>query len=136
MGSPDWGHAACCRVHWGSEPCGNGRGTGREGAGSTDPEGDDLFYYIDWGDGSVEDWFGQYESGEEVKVSHRWDEEGTYAVRVKAKDIYGVESDWKTMKVTAPRSKSIYSIFNNNILTNFLKQHPRILPLIRLLLKH
>jgi len=29
---------------------------------STDPEDDDVYYYIDWGDGNVEDWIGPYAS--------------------------------------------------------------------------
>jgi parallel beta-helix repeat protein len=72
---------------------------------TTDPNGDDVYYYIDWGDESFEEWIGPYESGEEVKVSHTWDEEGTYTIKAKAKDIYNAESDWGTLEVSMPRNK-------------------------------
>lgn len=61
---------------------------------TTDPNGDDVYYYVDWGDDTFEDWFGPYESGDEVTVSHAWFEQGTYIIRAKAKDVYGVESNW------------------------------------------
>ncbi|KYK22450.1 hypothetical protein AYK21_03880 [Thermoplasmatales archaeon SG8-52-2] len=60
----------------------------------TDPDGDDLYIMIDYGDGEVTDWMGPYESGETVAIIHEWSEPGTYYIRVKAKDIYGAESPW------------------------------------------
>ena len=41
---------------------------------SFDPEGDDIWLYIDWGDGNVEEWIGPYESSEEVTLTHEWHE--------------------------------------------------------------
>ena len=61
---------------------------------TTDPDGDDIYYLFDWGDGNTSGWLGPYESGEEVQASHLWSERGVYEVKVKAKDIYGAESDW------------------------------------------
>ena len=73
---------------------------------TTDPNGgDDVYFWIDWGDESFEEWIGPYESGEEVKVSHTWDEEGTYTIKAKAKDVYDAESDWGTLEVSMPRNK-------------------------------
>ena len=65
-----------------------------------DPEGDDVFYYIDWGDGNVMDWFGPYNSGETASFTHYWTETGNYNIRMKAKDIYGEESDWLSLSIT------------------------------------
>ena len=59
-----------------------------------DPEGHDVYYYIEWGDGNDTGWIGPYPSGEEITRSHSWSENGTYVIRAKAKDIYGHESDW------------------------------------------
>ena len=59
-----------------------------------DPDYDNIYLYIDWGDGNYEDWFGSYLSGEEVEASHYWTDQGTYIIKAKAKDIYGAESDW------------------------------------------
>jgi len=55
---------------------------------TNDPEGDDVWILIDWGDGSEEDWRGPYASGEEVIVSHIWEDEGTYLLRAKSMDIW------------------------------------------------
>jgi len=74
---------------------------------SIDPNDDDIWYYIDWNDGTYEDWIGCYESGEQVVVSHTWDEEGTYIIRAKAKDIFNVETDWGTLEVTMPVNQPI-----------------------------
>jgi len=69
---------------------------------ATDPDGDDVFYYIDWGDDVFEEWIGPYTSGEEIDVTHIWDEQGTYEIKAKAKDIYGAESEWGELEVTMP----------------------------------
>jgi len=53
-----------------------------------DPEEDDIWLYIDWDDGTVEDWIGPYESGEEVVVSHKWDDDNKYEITAKSKDIW------------------------------------------------
>ncbi|KYK23485.1 hypothetical protein AYK24_07520 [Thermoplasmatales archaeon SG8-52-4] len=60
---------------------------------TNDPEGDDIWILIDWGDGTEEDWRGPYESGEEVIVSHIWDEVGIYHLTAKSMDIWD-DSPW------------------------------------------
>ena len=74
---------------------------------STDYEGSDLWYYVDWGDDTFEDWFGPYSSGEEVVVSHTWDERGEYSIRVKARDTLGEESPWGTLEVSMPVNQPV-----------------------------
>jgi len=78
-----------------------------------DPEGHDVYYYIDWGDDHVEEWIGPYSSGEDKTVRHTWSEQGTYEIKTKAKDIYDVESDWTTLEVTMPRNKPIMTLFES-----------------------
>ncbi len=58
-----------------------------------DPEDDDLYYWIDWGDGTTSDWAGPYSSGEDVTMSHIWEETGDFEIAAKAKDTY-YESAW------------------------------------------
>ena len=70
-----------------------------------DPDGDDLYYLIDWGDGSYSEWIGPYESGEEIQVTNSWDSDGTFNVKAKAKDTNGGESDWGApwpVEITSP----------------------------------
>ncbi|GAG77136.1 unnamed protein product, partial [marine sediment metagenome] len=79
---------------------------------TVEPNGYDVYYYIEWGDGNTEEWIGPYESGEEIKISHSWNEQKDYTIRVKAKNEYGSESDWATLEVSMPRIKtSILSSF-------------------------
>jgi len=66
---------------------------------STDPEGNDIIYCFEWGDGSGQVCIGPYTSGEEITISHTWIENGTYTITVKASDILGEESGLATLKV-------------------------------------
>lgn len=61
---------------------------------TTDPNGDQVYYLYDWGDGTTSSWVGPYNSGKKITQSHKWTAAGTYLVKVKAKDIYGAESAW------------------------------------------
>ena len=77
---------------------------------SEDPDGDDdVYYYIDWDDGTNTGWLGPFISGEEIDVNHTWANKGIYVVKAKAKDLSGAESDWGKLTVTMPRNKVVYS---------------------------
>ena len=68
---------------------------------TTDPEGQQIYYLFDWGDGTTSGWLGPYSSGAIAKSKHDWDSVGTYDVRVKAKDSLNQESAWSdTLSVT------------------------------------
>jgi len=54
---------------------------------TTDPDGDDIQYKIDWGDGTVTNWIGPYASGTEVSKSHQYSSEDNYEIKVKARDM-------------------------------------------------
>lgn len=60
---------------------------------ATDPEGDDIWLYVDWGDGTYEEWIGPLESGVPTEITHTWNENGTYELRAKARDFWG-EGPW------------------------------------------
>jgi hypothetical protein len=73
---------------------------------STDPDDEDLYYLIDWGDNTTSEWLGPYVSGVQMNVQHTWNEKGIYTVKAKAKDMYGVESNWSDpieMTISAPQ---------------------------------
>ncbi len=61
---------------------------------STDPEGENISYFIDWGDGTNSGWLGPYASGETGETTNSWEAIGTYEVKVKARDINKKVSDW------------------------------------------
>jgi hypothetical protein len=60
---------------------------------TTDPDGENVFYWIDWGDNNNTSWIGPYNSDEEVILSHIWYENGIYEIRAKTKDVFDV-SEW------------------------------------------
>jgi len=62
-------------------------------AGTTDPEGDNIMYEFDWGDGTTT-LTGWVDSGTMVSRSHSWSSTGTYYVKVRAQDSYGLWSAW------------------------------------------
>jgi hypothetical protein len=77
---------------------------------STDPEGEMVSYYIDWGDGEFEDWVGPYPSGQEKTFYHDWTEIGSYDIKAKARNINEVEGDWSdpyTVNISHPPSAPI-----------------------------
>jgi nitroreductase len=63
---------------------------------TTDPDGDDVFYYVDWGDQTNSGWVGPFVSGMMVTLNHTWSEIGTYTIKARAKDIHDLESSWSS----------------------------------------
>jgi WD40 repeat protein len=92
-----------------------------------DPDNDELFYYVDWDDGTYDDWFGPFASGTDAIASHIWNEKGEYTIKVKAKDTFGHESDWATLPVTMPRNRLLTSPFFMRLLERF----PNAFPILR-----
>ena len=90
----------------------NGESIGENGksyyyqTSTIDPEEDNIYYLFDWGDKTDSGWQGPYQSGEICNISHIWNEEGSYEIRVKAKDTYEMESEWSDpLEVNMPKSK-------------------------------
>jgi len=100
---------------------------------STDPDGDDLIYCFDWGDGSGEICIGPFPNGQTAYASHTWIEEGTYIIKAKATDIYEAESDWGYLEVTMPKNKPF--IFNFNLLSWLFERFPYVFPILRQVLE-
>jgi hypothetical protein len=74
---------------------------------STDPQGDNVYYYVEWGDGISTGWLGPYGSGTQIRLTHTWIISGNYQIRAKAKDVDGHESDWATLEVSMPKDKQV-----------------------------
>jgi outer membrane protein assembly factor BamB len=87
---------------------------------TSDIDGDNISYYFDWGDGKNSGWTDFIPSGTMVNLSHSWGKSGTYTIKVKAKDIYGMESEWSELIVTMPRNK----IITNSLLLKLLERFP------------
>jgi hypothetical protein len=97
-----------------------------------DPNGDQVYYLWDWGDGNNSGWLGPYNSGVTISTTHKWTVKGSYSIKVKAKDIYGKESVWSDpLPIKMP-----YSF--NKLILQFLEwlfqRFPHVLPILRHLL--
>ena len=74
---------------------------------STDPDGDSIYYCIDWGDGNEEVCVRPFPSGACVVQMHSWSSEKTYIIKVKARDTKGAESETATHAITMPKNKQL-----------------------------
>ncbi|EMR75049.1 hypothetical protein MBGDF03_00089 [Thermoplasmatales archaeon SCGC AB-540-F20] len=98
---------------------------------TTDPEDDDVYYCIDWDDGTPEVWIGPYESGMDATATHTWSSKGTYIIKAKANDTYGDESEWDYLEVTMPRNR----LLANTLFMRLLERFPNIFPILRYILR-
>jgi len=94
---------------------------------TTDPNQDDVQYHIEWGDNTTTI-TGFNRSGKEINVSHTWETKGTYAIKVKAIDVFYAESDWATLTVTMPYP---YKIQVLHFWEKLFQRFPHIFPLLR-----
>jgi len=85
---------------------------------ATDPDGDDIEYYINWGDGNTIDWTGPYCSGDTATYKHIWDKKGTYIIKAKARDVYNQESDWEQFTITIEKKSK--NLIRETIFLRFL----------------
>jgi len=58
---------------------------------AVDPDGDDVSFIINWGDGDETGWLDFVESGTEVKLKHNWSVRGVYTMQCRAKDSFESE---------------------------------------------
>ncbi|MBN2603342.1 MAG: right-handed parallel beta-helix repeat-containing protein [Candidatus Thermoplasmatota archaeon] len=96
------------------------------GPGS-DPFEEFVYCSVDWGDGETEE-IGPIKPGSIVLRTHSWDEKGTYIVRAKIVDSYGVETDWSTLDVKMPKN-TLWSHFL--VFFKILEQYPHLFSLLR-----
>lgn len=73
---------------------------------SIDPDGDDVKYYIDWGDGNSEETIFK-KSGEDVSVEHTYSNRGEYTISVFAEDIHGAQGPTSVNSVIISRNRKI-----------------------------
>jgi hypothetical protein len=95
-------------------PQGPSRGkTGEEfiyTAVTSDPDGDDIYYRWNWGDGTLSNWLGPYESGEECETTYIWNQKGTFGISVQAKDTNGKLGEWSDpLEITMTKTKGVFS---------------------------
>jgi parallel beta-helix repeat protein len=102
---------------------------------TTDPNGDQVYYQWDWGDGTQSNWLGPYNSGATVSTTHTWGK-GSYSIKVKAKDSNGAESNWSDpLTITMPKNSALIPYFALiQMLKQFFERFPHVFPILRHLL--
>jgi hypothetical protein len=86
---------------------------------ASDPNGDNMTYYVEWGDGDINE--GSIESGDKFTLTHSWNVTGDYTIKAKAKDVFGAESEWSTFDVSITKSKS-YIVLIQLLLQKFFQR--------------
>jgi len=97
---------------------------------STDPDGDNITYYVDWGDecGGAQ-WYGPFPSSEKVEIGHTYTSKNILLINSLAVDEKGAESNRTYFEVTISKSSSIDFIF-----IPLLERFPHAFPILRYLL--
>jgi hypothetical protein len=86
---------------------------------SYDSNDDQIYYYIDWGDNTNQDWIGPYPSNYTLTLSHTWQKKGTYTIKSKSKDTKGLESSWSEKSIQMPHFAKTKPQLLQNTITNY-----------------
>jgi len=99
---------------------------------STDPDGDNITYYVDWGDecGGAE-WYGPFPSGETAEIVHTYTSINTLLINSMAVDENGAESNMTNFEVTISKNCSLDFIF-----MRLFERFPNAFPILRYLLEY
>jgi outer membrane protein assembly factor BamB len=98
---------------------------------STSPLGHNIYYLVDWGDGTTTDWLGPYNSGTTLTLNHSWQTKGTYLIQARAKDTDNLWGPWGSLSVTMPCS---YDVPFMNLFDKILERFPHAFPILRYIL--
>ena len=94
---------------------------------STDADGHDLYYRVNWDDGNDTGYTGPYTSGETMTLVHSWKTKGTYMIKAWAQDTHGAESGQATFKLkiltNADKDKS-RNLLLSEILVRLIEHFP------------
>jgi len=101
-----------------------------------DPEGDQVYYMWDWDDGSISEWLGPFNSGSVGSAQKSYSTKGQYLIKVKAKDVWGAESDWsEPLDSTMPKDVSYpFQSLLLQFLEHLFERFPNAFPILRNLL--
>ncbi len=93
---------------------------------ATDPQGKDIYYIWDWGDGSDDEEIGPFHSGETCFARHTWNKEISSYIRVKVRNVEGYESDWSApLNYATPKNRLlIHKLFDLKEIFSLLSKTP------------
>ena len=96
---------------------------------SSDENGDQVKYFIDWGDGTSDE-TGLVAQCTPYEVCHTYESKGEFSIVAYAEDETGLQSDSTTFRVTIPRARSV----SHPVLFRLFEQFPNLFPILRQLL--
>jgi hypothetical protein len=91
---------------------------------SSDYEGQDVYYYIDWGDGVIEYWFGPKNSSQPVIFSHKFKDTGSITIKTKAKDTLDEVSAENILNVFVLKNRAESKPFFLQLLNRLVDSFP------------
>jgi len=100
---------------------------------TTDPDDDEVYYFIEWGDGTNTSWIGPYSSGEAITKAHTWSDKGSFVIKAKAKDVNDKESGYGELDITMPKDKPFN--YNFELLIELFERFPNVFPTLRFILR-
>ncbi len=87
---------------------------------SSDSNQDDIYYFIDWGDGTSSDWLGPFPTSEHILVKHTWSSNLKFgSIKAKVKDIHDAESGVTSLFYLTIKNRNSPI---NNIFERFLQR--------------
>jgi len=72
---------------------------------ATDPDGDSISYLFEWGDDTDSGWTDPIPSGQTATETHKWSDQGTYQIKVKARDVPDLDINGQIKELIRSRSK-------------------------------
>ncbi len=95
-----------------------------------DLQGDNVCFYIDWGDGTFE-WTDLDSAGEEIIVKHIWESKKSYEIKVKSIDQFCAKGEWGKLEINIPRIKTA----NDNLLMCLFYRFINSFPILKILMQ-
>jgi outer membrane protein assembly factor BamB len=87
---------------------------------SISPLDNDVYYYVDWGDGHYNDWSGPFNSNEQILISHAWNINGTFTIKARCKDSDNLWGPWGEFTVNIkPKIRVTDDVLFNGYLERF-----------------
>ena len=66
-----------------------------------------VWFYVDWGDGDYTGWIGPYSTPNEIILNHSWSKRGFYIITVRIKDLFS-NGEGDELSIQVPLARTFY----------------------------
>jgi len=91
---------------------------------ATDPNEDDIYYLINWGDGTGTGLEGPLSSGKELVLTHIWNITGSCCISAICQDSHSQFSDWSILLISISKNKAIDHHMLISLFKKFIYRFP------------